>query len=204
MRIKKTLTSHDVLISAGGTRLTVAELIGREHHSRPQRSGFSVVRAAFAATLLQADGPGRAIPDFKGEIQVRVQTEVLRIAGRFRKALRWKEDRVKIPLKDVVHAQVQGSRVELWLRGPRENRLQRLALELFTPEAAGELVEWLPDATPLPQTPSSAREANPPGGQPRLPKLPALPAARGLWVAVAGGSLVLALMLVVLLMRRGY
>lgn len=201
MRIKKTLTSRDVLISTGGMRLTVAELIGRgpERQSNAQRSGgLSVVRAAFAASLLRADGSGSAIPDFKGEIQVRVQTEVLRIAGRFRKALRWKEDRVKIPLKDVVHARIQGSQVELWLRGPRENRLQRLALELFTPEAAGELVDWLPDATPFPQTPPSAPETSPPGDPPTLP------AARGLWVAVAGGSLVLALMLMVLLMRRGY
>jgi hypothetical protein len=204
MRIKKTLTSNHVLISTGGAQLTVADLIGQRpaQQFKPDRSGsFSVVRATFAASLLEVDGPGMAIPKFKDEVQARVQGDVLRIAGRFRKGLGWKEDRVKIPLKDVVHARVKGSQVELWLRNSQETQLQRIALELFMPETAGELVDWLPAATPFVEP---AELAHGPTLRDDIMELPAASASSGLWVAVAGVMAVAALMLMVLLMRRGY
>jgi hypothetical protein len=204
MRIKKTLTSKDVLISTGGAQLTVADLIGQRparQFNADQSGSFSVVRATYAASLLEVDGPGLAIPDFKDEVQARVQGDVLRIAGRFRKRLGWKEDRVKIALKDVVHARVTGSQVDLWLRNAQEPRLQRIALELFTPESAGELVGWLPAATPFVEPVERPRE---PALQGDILELSSGSTSGGLWVAVAGVTLVVALMLMVLLMRRGY
>ena len=143
-----------MLIGTDGTRLTVGELIG-QRPARPfsgDRSGsFSLVHATFTATVLEVAGRGLAIPRFRGEVEARVQADVLRISGRFRRGLGWKEGRVKIPLKDVVHALVKGSQLNLWLRAPRPgDAMQRLVLELFSPEAAGELVEWFVSATPWP------------------------------------------------------
>lgn len=154
MRIKKTLSSEHVLVDDQGMELTVADLIGRRPRSNdfsPNRTGgFSIVQATYPASLVEVGGKGHDIPRFRGEIEARVQGDVLRVAGRFRKGLRWKEDRVKLPLSDMVHARVTGSQVELWLRVGPGKPLQRVALELFTPETAGELVEWLPNATPYP------------------------------------------------------
>lgn len=110
-------------------------------------------RLAFADPefLLRRETRGIRIPAFRGEIEARVQADgVLRLAGRFRRRFSWREGRVKIALRDVVHAQVKGSQVELWLRGADDAARQQLALELFTPEAANEFVSWLPVATLLP------------------------------------------------------
>jgi hypothetical protein len=205
MRIKKTLTSDDVLISADGAQLTVADLVGRPAQQfSPDRSGtFSVVRATYSASLLAVEGPGMAIPRFKGEIQARVQGDVLRLAGRFRKGLGWKEDRVKIPLADVIHARVNGSQVDLWLRNA-QGRWQRIALELFTSETAGELVDWLPVATPFPEAvPAGAQAARKGTTREAAGLLPPAPIT-GIWVAVLGVALVVGLMVMVLLLRRVY
>lgn len=205
MRIRRTLTSDHVLISTGGAQLTVAELIGRRaaQPSSPDRSGsVSLVQATFSASVLEIDGPGMAIPRFKDEVEVRVQMDVLRVAGRFRQRLGWREGRVKILLKDVVHARVKGSQVDLWLRHPQKARLQRIALELFTPEAAAEFVGWLPSATPYPvSTPAAVPLSVVPtsAGQ-----SPGASTSSALWVAVVGVTLVVALMLMVLLLRRVY
>jgi hypothetical protein len=78
---------------------------------------------------------------------------MLRVAGRHRRGLRWRDDRVKLPLKAFVHARIVGSRVDLWLRPEGANpstELQQVSMELFSPEAAGALVEWMPVATPPP------------------------------------------------------
>ena len=187
MRIRNTLTSDHVLIGTDGGRLTVADLIGKRPPTpfSPERSGsFSVVQATFSASLLEVQNGDVDIPRFKGEVEARVQGDVLRIAGRFRKGFGWKEDRVKIVLRDIAHARVNGSQVDLWLRSGPGARLQRLALELFTPEAAGDLVDWLPVATPPPATVTAA----------------AAPSSDGkmLWVAAAGLAAVLVLGLLVL------
>lgn len=204
MRIKKTLTSDHILISTNGAQLTVGDLIGQRPTQpfNPDRSGgFSVVQATFSASLLEVQGRGMDIPRFKGEVQARVQGDVLRVAGRFRHRLRWKEDRVKIPLKEVVHARVRASQVELWLRNADYPRLQRIMLELFTPEAAGELVEWLPGATPFPE-PAAA----PPAGSAPADTVTweTASASGSLWVAAVGVTLAVILMLMVLLLRRVY
>ena len=202
MRIKKTLSSQDVLVSAGGAQLTVADLIGRPpaQQFQPDRSGnFSVVKATYSASLLEVEGSGMAIPRFKDEIEARVQGDVLRLAGRFRQGLGWKEGRVKIVLKDVIHARVNGSQVELWFRTP-EGRLQRIALELFTPETAAELVDWLPAATAFPQPQAAAA---PTGTSQAVPKPQAAP-SNALWAAALGVVLVVALMVTVLVLRRVY
>ena len=175
----------------------MADLIGQRAAQpfSPERSGgFSIVQATFSASLLEVDGRGMEIPKFKDEIQARVQGDLLRLAGRFRHGLGWKEDRVKIVLKDVVHARVRGSQVELWLRNAPERPLQRIALELFTPESAGEFADWLPAAMPFPE---------PAAAKPAAAFAPSSVVSHaGLWVAILGFSLVMAMMLMVLVLRR--
>jgi hypothetical protein len=199
MRIKKTLTSDHVLIGMDGTQLTVAELIGQQASKpafNPDRSGsFSLVQATFAAGLVEVEGKGVEIPRFKGEVEARVQGDVLRIAGRFRQGLGWKEDRVKLTLKDIVHARIKGSQVDLWLRPAEAGKaMQRVSLEMFTHEAAGELVDWLPSATPWPE---SAEAATPHKADHRMLLMTGL----GLGVVVV---VLVVLILVALLQRRVY
>jgi hypothetical protein len=150
MRIKKALTSEHVLIASDGSRLTVADLVKlrpRDNAFQPNRSGsYSVVQATYPACVATGGG---AIPAFKGEVEARVQNEMLRIAGRLRQGLGWKDGRVKLPLADIAHARVRGSQVDLGLRGGAAG-MRRLTLELFTPNAAGEFVHWLPNAGPWP------------------------------------------------------
>lgn len=154
MRIKKTLTSDHVLVTSDGVQFTVGDLLKKRHAEppfAPDRSGtYSLVQATYIASLLEVEGRGLDIPEFKGEMEARVQGDVLRIAGRFRQGLGWKEDRVKLPMADIQHARVRGSIVDLWLRREKGTGFQRVTLQLFTPEAAGEFVEWLPRATPWP------------------------------------------------------
>lgn len=195
MRIKKALTSEHVLIGTHGAQLTVADLIGQKPASsfNPSRSGsFSVVQAAYPASLVQAQRGGADIPRFRGEVELRIQGDLLRVAGRYRRGFGWKEDRVKIALKDIAHARVTGSLVELWLRTGKAGALKRLGFELFTPESAGELVDWLPSAAPWPQHTALAAASAP-------SKVP-----HALWIAIIGVAVVAALMLMVLGFRRGY
>ena len=195
MRVRKTLTSRHVLECSDGARLTVAELVRGTLPATPPpepepmpppepaasgqgaRSSYSVIQATHGADLLEVSGRGYAVPAFKGEVEVRVQTKVLRLAGRFRDGLAWKEDRVKFPLQDIIHARLQGSIVELGVRPPSGAGLQRLRLDLRTPEAACELAESLPHTVPWPgseplagASPSARREGR-----------------RVRWVALAGG-----------------
>lgn len=199
MRIKKALTSDHVLIGTDGGKLTVADLIHQRRPTpfTPERSGsFSIVQATYPASLLQVEGRGMDIPRFKGEIEARVQGDVLRLAGRFRQGLGAKEGRVKIPLNDVVHARISGSQVELWLRCDAAKKLQCIALEMFAPESAGELVQWLPAATAYPEPPSSAAPAATPAAR--------ISPAHSLFIALIAVALVIGLMLAVLLHRRVY
>lgn len=191
MRIKKTLNSDHVLLGTDGSRLTVRDLIGRRDKSdfQPQRTGnFSIVQATYPASLRYVQGRGFDVPAFKGEIEVRVQPDVLRVAGRFRQGLGWKEDRVKLPLTDVVHARVQGTEVELALRADAGQPLQCIRFELFTPEAAGELVDFLPSATPWPA-----------GGAGMAAAREGLPM---LWISAASATLVAFVLIGVVLARR--
>lgn len=187
MRVRKTLASTDVLLDSEGRRLTVGELIERRNRATGRNahrsSGFSIVLATFPAVLVGVEGEGYAIPRFRGVLEARVQgDDVLRIAGRFRRGLRWREDRIKLPLDKVLHARVGGSVVELWLQPPGPaDTLQRVVLELFTPEAAGELVDWLPVATPWPHGELPMPEV-PQGAAPARSRWPA-------WAAAAAASL---------------
>lgn len=165
MRIKKTLTSDHILISSDGQQLTVKDLVQnrpRDNHFQPNRSGsYSLVQATYSASILEAQRGPFEIPRFKDEVEARVQKDVLRIAGRYRQGLAWREDRVKLPLEAIVHARVRASLVDLWLRSPGAKGLQKLSLELFTPESAGEFVEWLPKATPWPHGEAAAMRSGP-------------------------------------------
>lgn len=199
MRIKQTLSSDDLLVTSEGARMTVRELVRQEQPARfqPGRTGgFSKVQATYAASLIDSEGTGPKMPPFEGELELRVQGDVLRLAGRYRRLLRWKEDRCKIALDEVTNTQVEGSRVDLWLRTSPSAQRQRIALDLVTPEAAAELVEWLPLAQPMPA----------PAPAPRLQPVAAAPAsnAQVLGIAVTGVALVIGVMLIVLLLRRVY
>ena len=198
MCIKKALTSDTELIDNHGAQLTVGDLLAERdprnafNGTRSGAFSISVVQATFTAALLQVKGRGFAIPAFKGEIEARVQAGMLRVAGRYRRGLRWRDDRVKLPLKAFAHARIVGSRVDLWLRpeGAAKNEsLQRMSLELFSPESAGALVEWMSVATP------------PPSGL--APLSPRAPDGGGylVWIAVIGVAAVMMLVGLVLALR---
>jgi hypothetical protein len=189
MRIKKTLSSEHVLITTDGVRLTVADLLkpgGRSEGFQPNRSGsYSLVQATYSASLLGVQGRGVVFPRFKGEVEARVQADVLRMAGRFRKGFGWKDGRIKLPLKDIAHTRVRGSVVDLWLRNEGRTALQRVTLELFAPQSAGAFVEWFPNATQWPQ--QGGRAASQGGA---------------LWVAAAAASAVVVVLVAVVAFAR--
>ena len=195
MRIKKALANEDAVITADGVQLTVGDLVkarSGENTFQPNRSGsYSLVQATFSVSLVEVRGDGVTIPDFKDEIEARIQQGVLRMAGRFRDGLvGWKEDRVKVSLDEIVHARVRATLVDLWLQRADQKRPQFLTLELFSPEAAGEFVDWLPKATAWP-THEPAVDARRPGAHPLL------------WGAVVGTVMIVGAVLVWVLSHRG-
>ncbi len=200
MRIKKALDSDHVLVDSAGNELTVADLIGRQSQAtefNPNRSqGMSVVQATYPAGLVEVEGRALGIPNYRGEMELRVQSDVLRIAGRARHRFGWKESRVKLPLRDIRHARVRGSQVELWLHMQGAQGLHRVALELFAPEAAEELVGWLPHAAPWTEPAAALPAATAPSG----------PFAQHhvLWVSVGSIAAVVGVVLTVLMLRRLY
>jgi hypothetical protein len=95
-------------------------------------------------------------------------------------------------LKDIAFARRNGSRLDLWLRGDAPAvPMQRLALDLFSDEAAIELLQWLPDAQPWPH--GESNEA--PAPRPNASVSPLL------WAAVIGIALVAGFVLWVALRR---
>ena len=193
MRIKNTLSSADVVIAPNGARMTVADLVqDREKAFQPMRTGsYSLVQATYTASLVEVEGKGLDIPPFKGEVEARVQRDVLRLAGRYRQAVSWKEDRVKVPLEAIAYARLRGTMVDLWLRGEPGAPLQRLTLELFTPEAAGEFVDWLPIATPWPGSDEPAAKPSAPLGAHPLT-----------WAIIVGAVLLVGGIILWMLLRR--
>jgi hypothetical protein len=199
MRIKKTLTSKNVLVGTDGSRLTVGELVRGQtpvpafEPSRGEGTpSYSVIQATHSASVLNVEGKGYAIPPFKGEVEVRVQTKVLRLAGRFRDGLAWKEDRVKFPLEDIAHARLRGSVVDLWIRTSKAGEgMQRITLEMFTPAAARELTEKLTHTAPWPGS-------EPLAGRPQAAASAVHPM---LWAAVVGAAVLVGTVLVWVLSR---
>lgn len=193
MRIKKTLRSKDLLVAPDGSQLTVSDLVRngfrKDPAFQPSRSGsYSVVQGTFPGSLVEVRGKGHEIPPFKGEIELRVQTKVLRIAGTLRQVMgRVREDRVKIPLEDIVHARLRGSLVDMWMRAGPAQELQRVVVEVFTPEAAGELVECFPNAKPWPQAESTFAPLK---GKPERDDRP------WIWGAIVGSTLLVGLLIV--------
>jgi hypothetical protein len=210
MRMKKALNSAQVLEGSDGTQLTVAQLVhgmqpadapepvevGLEAAKlEPDRSGsHSGTQGLFPATLLEVQGSGYAIPAFKGEVELRLQTPVLRLAGRVREGLVWQEDRVKFPLLDIAHARLRGKVVDLWIRSADHPGLQRVSLELASPAAAGEMAEGLPHTAPWPGSEPLAR--------PLAGKAGALHPM--LWVALLGGALLVGCALLVWSLARRF
>lgn len=199
MRIRKTLASKDVLLGADGARLTVGELVrGMPAEAPPaSRSGeatpsYSVIQGLHAATLVEVKGEGYAIPPYKGEVEVRVQTTVLRMSGRYREGLAWKEERVKFPLQDVAHARLRGSIVDLWVRTAAAGQaLQQITLDLGSAESAGDLAEKLPHTAPWPGSePLAGRTAV---GRSAMHPL--------LWTVVVGSAVLVGTVLVWVLSR---
>jgi hypothetical protein len=134
----------------------------------------------FTAALHDTEGSGVEVPKFRGEVEVRVQPPVLRIAGA--------EGRIRIPIQDIAHTRVRGSIVDLWLRGPAGVRLQRISLDLLSDALAADLAGWLPDATPYPA--EAARAAH------------AAKSSPGVVIAVAGVVLAIIGVLLVIVMTR--
>lgn len=171
MRVRKTLKSRDVLESSEGRRLTVAQLVRQTPPEPPPepapappgRGSYSVIQGVHAANLLEVQAGHYTVPPFQGQLEVRVQSKVLRVSGRFRDGMHWKEDRIKIPLVDIIHARLQGTVVELGVRPPTGGGLQGLRLDLRTRQSAGELVEALPHTVPWPGSePLAGRSAKAP------------------------------------------
>ena len=196
MRIRKTLTSEQVVVGADGVECTVGDLIGQGRPDfQPQRTGnFGVVRATYPGCVRSVRGAGPAIPRFQGEVELRVKADVLRIAGRIRKGLAWKDTRVKLPLADFVHASAQGSEVDLGLRTAKG--LQRIRLDLFTQACATELLQWLPQAGPWPAGAGGAEGAPRPGAFAGGMNL--------MWLAGAGATAVVLVLIAVALGSRLY
>lgn len=196
MRIKKALTSADVVVAASGVRLTVADLLRRDRPDssfHPSHSGiYSVVQAQHAGALMKAEAGAFEFPLFNGEVEVRVQTKVLRIAGRHRLGLAWKDDRVKIPLECVAHARARGSLVDMALRAAPGGPLQRIELEMFTPDAASDLLQFLHPAAPWPD--GAAAVAAAPRKVLRRPH-------PMIWAAVGGTAVMVGAVLVWMLTR---
>jgi hypothetical protein len=205
MRIKKTLDSKQVLVASDGARLTVAELV-RQGQAQPEPAfvasvgsstggrSYSVVQGIHPARLLEVEGKGYELPPFKGELEVRVQTKVLRLSGRFRDGLEWREDRVKFPLHEIAHARLRGTIVDLWVRAPDHGGgLQRVSLDLLKPDAAGELAESLPHTAPWPGSEPLAGRAS--GATVK-------PARRPWLLALAATGVLLAVLLAWALLRR--
>ena len=194
MRIKKALTSADLVETADGMKLTVGDLVRSPNPDvafEPERSGsYSVVQAVHAAWIAETAGTGLAIPGFKGEVEVRVQTRALRISGRFRSGFGWKQDRVKISFDELAHARVRGSAVDLALRVGEAPPRQRLTLELFAPESAGELAAALPPRDPWPKGLALGRRRQ---GQADFPYA---------WAALAGTLATVGVVLAWVLVRR--
>ena len=86
-----------------------------------------------------------------------------------------------------MHARVRGSLVDMWMRVPPAKELQRVVVEVFTPEAAGELVECFPDARPWPQAESTF---TPLKGKPERGDRP------WIWGAIVGSTLTVGLLIV--------
>lgn len=201
LRIKKTLTSAHELEASDGSRLTVAELLGRQ----PTRADFSALRSgAYTAAKLTCSaclvdsepGPVEILP-FSGEIELRLHPDLLRIAGTYRTGRSIKEGRVKLPLKDIAYIRHTGSRVDLWLRADAAagGGLQRLALDLFSEDAVRDLLQGLPEALPWPEEVLASSPLAP--AQARNVSLSPL-----LWAAVIGIAMVAGLVLLVVLRRR--
>ena len=202
MRVKKTLSSDQVVVAADGAEMTVGELVHGGLAPMPRRveddtltparvgGSYSVVEGIYPANLLEVEGAGYSVPAFKGEIELRVQTKVLRLAGRFRDGLAWKEDRVKFPLPDIQHARLRGNVVDLWVRVAEQGGLQRISLDLLTRDAAGELAGALPHAAPYPG--SEPLAARPPGGGTHP----------WLWAVVVGTAVFVTMVLVWVLLHR--
>lgn len=200
LRIKKTLTSEHQLEGSDGSRLTVAELIGRQppagEFNSMRSGGYSSARYTCSASLVESEPGPVEIPAFRGEVEVRVHSDVLRIAGTHRSGRSIKEGRVKLPLKDIAYGRALGSRVDLWLRAADGPALQRLALDLLSDDAARDLLFWLPDVRPWHEAAGAAAPTAAPAGSGNASVSPLL------WAAVIGMAMVAGFVLWVVLRRR--
>jgi hypothetical protein len=203
MRVKKALASDQLVVAPDGAQMTVAELVqgalataperGEDDTLTPARVGgsYSVVHGIYPVKLLEVEGPGYAVPRFQGEIEARLQTKVLRLAGRCRDGGGWKEGRVKLPLQDIRHARLRGTVVDLWVRAAEQGAVQRISLDLLSRDAASELAGALPHTAPYPG--SEPLAARPAGVSPMHPWL---------WAAVVGTAVFVTMVLVWVLLHR--
>lgn len=201
MRIKHMLTGDHLLVRGNGSRCTVRELIGAGaadadvQHSRIGTS--SRAQATYTGILVERTGRGFAIPRFQGELEVRVHPDVLRLAGRYRRFLRWRDGRIKLPLNRIVQASATDTRVDIGLQPEGASRVQQLALYMFTADAAQELLAYLLPDAPQPETPAQAPAAD--RGANRAMSPP-----RVLAIAIGGLAVVIGVLVLTLVRRRLY
>lgn len=183
MRAKDTLAGDSVLIDAAGHRFTVEDLMrsGRDDFHPGLSGTFSIVLARFDAQVTECDRHG-PLPRYEGGVELRVQPDVLRIAGR----LRGRDDRVKIPLGDVVHVRARDSLADLWIRCDGKD-LQAATFQMASPDAARQLVKSLPDSTP--PTPAVVASAS-------------VPLPFGIVMGVAGAVLAIVAVVLVFALKR--
>lgn len=179
MRAKNALAGDNLLIGADGSKLTVDELVHGRKDQFALTGTFSLIKARYDAKLASCDRQG-PLPRYEGDLEVRVQEDILRIAG--------KNERVKIALKDVVHARARKQFADLWLRTDTGG-LQAATFEMASPEAAAELVRWLPGATHPTAAVLAARGA---------------PLPLGILVGVAGAVAAIVVVVIVLFGTRAH
>jgi hypothetical protein len=197
MRIKHMLTGDHLLVTSGGDRLTVRDLIGATAEAGTESDdadGASPGQSTWTGMLVAAGRRGFRIPRFSGELEVRARSDVLRLAGRYRRAWRWHDGRVKLPLHDIVYARAKGPRTDVWLQRDGSSTLQHLALYMFTSEAADELAARLTPAGQAHPALAAAKAAA--AGEAGLSSV------RVLAVAVSAVVIVVGLVLLALLHRR--
>ena len=150
----------DTLKDAGRRMVEDNAKSRRESFESGHTGTYSLVKATFEAELSQRGRSG-PVPRLEGPVEIRVQANVLRIAGRIREGIRWKDDRVKLAYPDVRHARARDSIVDLWVRDGEA--LQAVSLQLTSRQAAKELVTFLPDSTPPPPHIAAGRGSFPYG-----------------------------------------
>lgn len=138
MRVRGTLNDQTLLVDADGRHITVRELLG----PRPVKVRGPLASQPMSALIVEhvaPQGPEYKPSRYRGTGEVRLQGDVLRVAGARRGWFgRRHQGRVKLPLTSIRAIHAEGRRVELWVEmdDPRHGGLVQGALAFDLPDAA--------------------------------------------------------------------